>query len=61
MSFCYTAITKETPIEDSVVEIERVAAEVVCSIAIISGPPKYWDEALADTRIATLQCPNAAR
>lgn len=61
LSFCYTAITKETPIEDSTVEIEKIEAEVVCSSCDYLGPPKYWDEAMADTRIATLQCPQCGK
>ena len=61
LSFCYMAITKETPIEDSELEIERVDAEVFCRHCGYEGRPKYWDDALADTRVATLECPKCAK
>jgi len=57
LQFCYSAVIKETPIEDSTLEIERVPAEVACSHCGYAGPPKYWDDALAAAPIATLQCP----
>jgi hydrogenase nickel incorporation protein HypA/HybF len=58
LSFCYTAVTQGTEIEDSTLEIERVPAEVACAHCGYAGPPKYWNEALSAAPIATLQCPN---
>jgi hydrogenase nickel incorporation protein HypA/HybF len=57
LRFCYSAVTKETAIEDSTLEIERVAAEVHCPHCGYVGLPKYWDDALAAAPVATLQCP----
>jgi hydrogenase nickel incorporation protein HypA/HybF len=61
LAFCYTAITRETPLEDSTVEIEAVDAEVFCPHCHYEGRPKYWDDALADTCVATLQCPQCGK
>ena len=47
LRFSYMAITQETPIQDSELEIERVAAVVLCRECGYSGRPKYWDDALA--------------
>ncbi|MCE0497428.1 MAG: hydrogenase maturation nickel metallochaperone HypA [Methylacidiphilales bacterium] len=55
--FCYSVATRETSIEDSVLEIEQVAAEVRCLHCGYAGPPKYWDDALAAKPVATLECP----
>jgi hydrogenase nickel incorporation protein HypA/HybF len=61
LRFSYMAITKETPLEDSTLEIEETDALVACPHCGYEGQPKYWDGALADTRIATLQCPTCGR
>jgi hydrogenase nickel incorporation protein HypA/HybF len=61
LKFCYMAITKETPIEDSTLEVERVDAEVFCRHFGYEGSPKYWDEALENTRVATLECPKCGK
>jgi len=58
LRFCYAAITEQTPIQDSVLEIEAVEAIVRCGKCSYHGPPKYWDDALAVGPIPTLQCPN---
>lgn len=58
LRFCYTAITAETPIQGSVLEIETVAALVQCAQCSYRGRPKYWDDALSVGPILTLQCPN---
>jgi hydrogenase nickel incorporation protein HypA/HybF len=57
LQFCYTAVTQETAIQDSMLEIERVPAEVACPHCGYAGPPKYWDDALSAAPVATLQCP----
>ena len=57
LSFCYAAITRETAIENSTLEIERVAAEVLCPSCSYRGRPKFWEDALSDVVVATLQCP----
>jgi hydrogenase nickel incorporation protein HypA/HybF len=55
--FCYQALTKETPLENSELDIETVHAEVKCPKCAYHGPPKYWEEALISA-IPTLQCPD---
>ena len=58
LRFCYVAITEQTPIQDSVLEIETVEAVVRCEQCSYCGRPKYWDDALSVGPIPTLQCPN---
>jgi hydrogenase nickel incorporation protein HypA/HybF len=58
LRFCYTAITEETPIQGSALEIERIEAVVRCDRCSYTGRPKYWDDALAFAPILTLECPN---
>ncbi len=61
LRFCYTAITKETPMEDSTLEIETIPAQVHCPHCAYEGRPKYWDDALSAAPIATLQCPTCGK
>ena len=58
LRFCYVAITQETPIQGSDLEIERVEAVVRCAACGYSGRPKYWEDAIAAAPIPTMQCPN---
>jgi hydrogenase nickel incorporation protein HypA/HybF len=58
LRFCYVAITEQTSIQGSVLEIERIEALVRCDRCSYSGRPKYWDDVLAVAPILTLQCPN---
>jgi hydrogenase nickel incorporation protein HypA/HybF len=58
LRFCYLAITQETPIRDSALEIERVPAMVRCHHCDYSGRPKYWEDALSAAPVPTLQCPS---
>lgn len=58
LRFCYVAVTQETPLQDSILEIERVGAVVRCGRCHYSGRPKYWEDALAAAPIPTLQCPS---
>jgi hydrogenase nickel incorporation protein HypA/HybF len=58
LCFCYTAITEQTPLQSSVLEIETVEAVVRCSQCSYRGRPNYWDDALAAAPILTLRCPN---
>jgi hydrogenase nickel incorporation protein HypA/HybF len=58
LRFCYMAITDQTPIQDSVLEIERIEAVVRCEQCSYRGRPKYWADALSVGPILTLQCPN---
>ena len=58
LRFCYMAITKETPMQDSALEIEKVEAVVCCQHCGYSGRPKYWDDALSAAPVPTLQCPS---
>ena len=57
LSFCYRAITQETPIGDSELEIERIPGLVRCPRCGYEGPPKYWEEAQWMAAVPTLQCP----
>jgi hydrogenase nickel incorporation protein HypA/HybF len=61
LRFCYGAITKETAIEDSTLEIERVEAEVSCPHCSYRGRAKLWEDALYGVLVATLQCPSCGR
>ena len=58
LRFCYAAITEQTPIQDSVLEIETVEAVVQCERCRYRGRPKYWDDALSVGPIPTMECPN---
>ena len=57
LHFCYTAITQETAMENSTLEIESVAAVVECPRCSYRGRPKYWEDALSAAPIPTLECP----
>jgi len=61
LSFCYQSITKNTEIENSELEIERVDASVACSHCGYRGKPKYWEDALLYAAVPTLQCPQCSR
>ena len=58
LRFCYVAITEQTPVQDSALEIETVEAVVRCERCSYRGRPKYWADALLVGPIPTLQCPN---
>ena len=58
LRFCYMAITQETPLQDSALEIEKVEAAVRCDHCHYSGRPKYWEDAISAAPIPTLQCPS---
>ena len=58
LRFCYTAITHETAMENSTLEIESVAAVVQCPRCSYRGRPKYWEDALSTAPVPTLECPN---
>jgi len=57
LRFCYEAITRQTPLEGSRLEIEMVAASIHCPRCAYDGPPTYWEDNRAGVRQATLQCP----
>jgi hydrogenase nickel incorporation protein HypA/HybF len=61
LSFCYSSLIPETAFEQSTLEIERTEAEVFCRYCSYQGRPKYWDDALSDTLVATLQCPTCGK
>src|SRR5262245_50691238 len=54
LKLCYGAIIKESPIETSHLEIERVPTVVHCPRCLYQGPPEEREGALA---LATLECP----
>jgi hydrogenase nickel incorporation protein HypA/HybF len=58
LRFCYTAITQETAMENSTLEIESVAAVVECPRCSYRGRPKYWEDALSVAPVPTLECPS---
>jgi hydrogenase nickel incorporation protein HypA/HybF len=57
LRFCYGAITTETVLEGSLLEIEKIDAMVRCPHCSYRGRPKYWDGALSGIPVATLECP----
>ncbi len=59
--FCYEAITAETPLEGSTLEIEKIDAMVICPHCSYRGRPKYWDGALSGIPVATLECPSCGK
>ena len=59
--FCYEAITAETPLEGSTLEIEKIEAVVRCPHCSFHGRPKYWDGALSGIPVATLECPSCGK
>ncbi len=61
LKFCYASVTRETEIEDSILEIEQVPAEVSCPHCGYAGAPKYWEEAHTAGRVATLECPRCGK
>jgi hydrogenase nickel incorporation protein HypA/HybF len=61
LTFCYGAITTDTPIEGSALIIERVPLVVSCPECGYTGRPKYWEDAQWDAPIATLACPRCGR
>ena len=61
LRFCYSAVTKETLLEDSTLEIERVEVEVSCPHCSYRGRPKFWEDALSEVVVATLQCPSCGK
>jgi hydrogenase nickel incorporation protein HypA/HybF len=61
MRFCYSALTEKTTIEGSVLEIEKVRAEVNCPHCMYQGTPKYWEDALCQAPVPTLQCPKCGK
>ena len=61
LRFCYEAITAETPLEGSKLEIEKVDAMVKCPHCSYRGRPKYWDGALSGIPVATLECPSCGK
>ena len=61
MRFCYEAITTETQLEGSILEIEKIDAMVKCPHCSYRGRPKYWDGALSGIPVATLACPSCGK
>ncbi len=59
--FCYEAITAETLLEGSSLEIEKIDAMVKCPHCSYRGRPKYWDGALSGIPVATLECPSCGK
>jgi hydrogenase nickel incorporation protein HypA/HybF len=61
LRFCYEAITAETSLEGSKLEVEKIDAMVSCPHCSYRGRPKYWDGALSGIPVATLECPQCGK
>jgi hydrogenase nickel incorporation protein HypA/HybF len=61
LRFCFGAITRETAMEDSSLEIERVEAIILCPHCSFRGRPKYWEDALLFEPVVTLECPECGK
>ena len=61
LRFCYESISKETPLEGSMLTIARVPAIVSCPHCTYRGRPDYWDEALAIAPVMTMRCPHCGK
>lgn len=61
LRFCYEAVTAETALEGSRLEIEKIEAMVKCPHCSYRGRPKYWDGALSGIPVATLECPSCGK
>jgi hydrogenase nickel incorporation protein HypA/HybF len=61
LRFCYNAVTVETPIEGSILQIEKIGAVVACQYCSYEGGPKYWDGALSGIPVPTLECPRCGK
>jgi hydrogenase nickel incorporation protein HypA/HybF len=61
LRFCFHAITKDSALEESALEIETVPAVVNCPHCAYEGPPKYWDGALAAGPCPTMECPSCGQ
>lgn len=61
LTFCYKAISQETPIAESDLEIRKVKTRVECLECSYIGPPQYWTEDGFDSAIPTLRCPQCGK
>jgi hydrogenase nickel incorporation protein HypA/HybF len=61
LCFCYESIINETPLEGSVLKIEKIDAFVSCPHCAYRGRPKYWEDILAGAPVVTFQCPACAQ
>ncbi len=61
---CVSATTRSSPrcrSRGPRLTIEPVLGKVSCPHCSYSGPPKYWEGALAGLPVATLECPECGR
>jgi hydrogenase nickel incorporation protein HypA/HybF len=61
LRFCYESIAKETPLDGSILTIERMPALVNCPHCEYHGRPDYWDDALAIAPVITMRCPHCGK
>lgn len=61
LKFCFGAITKDSALEDAVLEIDIADAAVRCPHCGYEGPPKYWEGAQSAAFLPTLECPTCGR
>lgn len=61
LRFCFNSLTRETVLEATTLEIERVAARVRCTWCRYQGPPKYTSATPATPALPLLECPHCGR
>ena len=61
LKFCFGAITKDSALEEAVLEVDIADAAVRCPHCGYEGPPKYWEGARAAAFLPTLECPQCGR
>ncbi|HZZ20201.1 MAG TPA: hydrogenase maturation nickel metallochaperone HypA [Opitutaceae bacterium] len=57
LAFCYNALTEDTPIGGSSLEIEMVPPVVSCTNCGYTGAPKYWEDPQLLSPVPTMSCP----
>jgi hydrogenase nickel incorporation protein HypA/HybF len=61
LRFCYRSMVRKTPLENSVLKIERVPPTVQCSHCHYVGDPKYWQHPFMSVAVPTLECPHCGK
>ena len=61
LRFCYRSMVRATPLENSVLKIERVPPRIECTHCNYAGEPKYWEHPLMPAAVPTLECPQCSK
>jgi hydrogenase nickel incorporation protein HypA/HybF len=61
LRFCYESISKETPLDGSILTIAKLPALVNCPHCAYHGRPDYWENALAIAPVITMRCPRCGK